>query len=278
VIDETGSKGPAHHGTPDQQLRVASSQNDAQPTRYQLVRQSSDEHVAALSEIANAILPAEPNETRTNTESTASTWRLNRHAQRTARRRDRVFGTGPRVPLDRNQKAKLSAFVEWLTKQRDRVTGRWSLSRAAQAVAKALLWQFHNRKTGRCDPAYEAIAEAAAVARSTVYEALRDLEAAGVLTWTNRRVWRRVPVGDDLLGTGRTEKRTQLTSNAYAFTPREKPTPPSKSDPRTRTTIQEPNLLESSGKTEIKGDLAESLGRLFEGIVARQEARRAKPT
>jgi DNA-binding FadR family transcriptional regulator len=51
----------------------------------------------------------------------------------------------------------------------------------ALAVLQALLWRFHNASSGRCFPSYEAIAEAAGCARSTVYEAIRALEQAGVL-------------------------------------------------------------------------------------------------
>ena len=50
----------------------------------------------------------------------------------------------------------------------------------------ALLWRFHNAATGKCFPVYEAIAEAAGCARSTVYEAIRALEQVGVLSWVNR--------------------------------------------------------------------------------------------
>jgi Helix-turn-helix domain len=45
---------------------------------------------------------------------------------------------------------------------------------------------FHNSRSGRCFPSYEAIADRAGCARSTVAEALKVLEWAGVLTWQNR--------------------------------------------------------------------------------------------
>ncbi len=44
------------------------------------------------------------------------------------------------------------------------------------AVLGALLWGFHNAASGKCFPSYEAIAERAGCARSTVYEAIRALE------------------------------------------------------------------------------------------------------
>ena len=53
-------------------------------------------------------------------------------------------------------------------------------------MLEALLWGFHNARTGCCFPSYEAIAAKAECARSTVAEALKALEWAGVLTWQNR--------------------------------------------------------------------------------------------
>ena len=48
-------------------------------------------------------------------------------------------------------------------------------------ILEALLWAFHNAKTGVCFPSYETIAEAAHCARSTVAEAIKVLEDAGPL-------------------------------------------------------------------------------------------------
>ena len=48
------------------------------------------------------------------------------------------------------------------------------------------MWSFHNAKTGLCFPSYERIAEAAGCARSTVAEAIKALEDAGILSWVNR--------------------------------------------------------------------------------------------
>jgi DNA-binding transcriptional regulator YhcF (GntR family) len=53
-------------------------------------------------------------------------------------------------------------------------------------VLEALLWAFHNAKSGRCFPSYKKIAEAARCARSTVAEAIKALEDAGVLSWVQR--------------------------------------------------------------------------------------------
>ena len=86
----------------------------------------------------------------------------------------------------------------------------------ARAVLEALLWAFHNAKSGLCFPSYERIAEAAHCARSTVAEAIKALEDAGVLTWVQRvkRIRERC---SDLLGDNGWRWRVLRTSNAYAF-------------------------------------------------------------
>jgi hypothetical protein len=49
-----------------------------------------------------------------------------------------------------------------------------------------MLWGFHNNRTGYCFPSYETIAEKAHCCRDTVYEAIRVLEASGILDWVHR--------------------------------------------------------------------------------------------
>ena len=86
----------------------------------------------------------------------------------------------------------------------------------ALAVLEALLWAFHNARSGLCFPSYEKIAEAAHCARSTVAEAIKALEDAGVLTWVNRikRVREAAP---DLFDGQGWRWRVIRTSNAYNF-------------------------------------------------------------
>jgi len=55
-------------------------------------------------------------------------------------------------------------------------------------MLEALLWGFHNARSGLCFPSYESIADKAGCARSTVAEAIKALEDAGLLTWVNRIV------------------------------------------------------------------------------------------
>ena len=65
-------------------------------------------------------------------------------------------------------------------------------------------------------PSYEAIADRAECARSTVAEALKVLELAGVLTWQHRIA--RIRVRErDLFGQWASRWRVIRTSNAYVF-------------------------------------------------------------
>jgi hypothetical protein len=149
-------------------------------------------------------------------------------------RREKVFGQGRTVPLDRNAKARVVAYARaWDRLHRQPGQRGGALGRAALDVLGALLWAFHNSRSGCCFPSYERIAERAGVARSTVAEAIKALEWAGVLTWQNRitRVRERCR---DLFGRDGWRWRVIRTSNAYVFRD-----PASKSDQRTGTPDQE---------------------------------------
>jgi hypothetical protein len=104
-------------------------------------------------------------------------------------------------------------------------------------VLEALLWAFHNAKSGLCFPSYETIAEAAHCARSTVAEAIHALEGAGVLTWVQRIKRVREPC-PDLLGDDGWRWRVLRTSNAHNFRDPGAPDP-SKSEKPTETPNQE---------------------------------------
>ena len=133
------------------------------------------------------------------------------------RRREKVFGPGRAVPLDRNAKARIAAYARaWSARNRQPRQHRGPITRAFLDVLEALLWGFHNSRTGVCFPSYERIAEKAECARSTVAEALKALEWAGVLTWQNRIT--RIQVRErDLFGHWASRWRVILTSNAYVF-------------------------------------------------------------
>ena len=157
-------------------------------------------------------------------------------------RREKVFGPGRAVPLDRNAKARIVAYARaWDRRHRQPGQRGGALGRAALDVLGALLWVFHNAGSGCCFPSYETIAAKSGCARSTVAEAIKALEFAGVLTWQNRitRIRERCR---DLFGRDDWRWRVIRTSNAYVFQdPKEAVSAGfrSKSDQRTGTPNQE---------------------------------------
>ncbi len=91
------------------------------------------------------------------------------------------------MPLDRNAKARIAAYARaWSARNRQPGQHKGPITRAFLEVLSALLWGFHNSRSGCCFPSYEAIAAKAECCRDTVCEALKALEWAGVLSWQNR--------------------------------------------------------------------------------------------
>ena len=132
-------------------------------------------------------------------------------------RREKVFGPPRGIPLDRNAKTRIMVYARaWSAKHQQPGQHRGPLTRAFIEVLEALLWGFHNSKTGLCFPSYEEIARKAECCRDTVYEAIQALEAADVLTWVNRIVREQVRELD-LFGQWSTHWRIVRTSNAYLF-------------------------------------------------------------
>jgi hypothetical protein len=132
-------------------------------------------------------------------------------------RREKVFGPARGIPLDGNAKARIKAFVQgYNARYRQKGQHRGPITRAFMEVFEAMLFGFHNSKTGLCFPSYEAIAEKAKCCVDTVYEALKVLEAANILTWANR-IWREQVRERDLFGKWATRWRIIRTSNAYLF-------------------------------------------------------------
>ena len=132
-------------------------------------------------------------------------------------RREKVFGPGRTVPLDRNAKARVAAYARaWSTRHRQDGQHKGPITRAFLDVLQALLWGFHNSRSGACFPSYERIAEKAGCCRRTVAEALKVLEWAGVLSWQHRitRIRERCT---DLFGRQGWRWRVIRTSNAYQF-------------------------------------------------------------
>jgi hypothetical protein len=108
-------------------------------------------------------------------------------------------------------------WARCLSRRTEKGRAYGEITAKALAVLEALLWAFHNARSGLCFPSYEAIAEAAHCARSTVAEALQALEEAGILSWVHR-VKRVREACSDLLGDGGWRWRVLRTSNAYVFT------------------------------------------------------------
>lgn len=156
--------------------------------------------------------------------------------------REKVFGPGRCVPLDRNAKVRVMMLARALSRSQEPGKAYGVITGKFVAVLQALLWGFHNAATGKCFPSYEAIAEAAGCARSTVYEAIRALEQVGLLSWQNRikRVREFVP---GLFGKASAWRwRVIRTSNSYVLTD----PLASKSDFKTGTLTQDSNKQEPS--------------------------------
>jgi Helix-turn-helix domain len=182
-------------------------------------------------------------------------------------RREKLFGDGRPRSLDRNGKARVMVYARALMRRTEPGKAYGVLSAKAFAVLEALLWGFHNARSGVCKPSYETIAERAGCARSTVAAALKALEAAGVLTWVHRLVRVRERCAD-LFGNDATRWRVIRTSNSYSFNDPKGAADRgffSKSDFRSGTSIQESISLPTPPALTVKPldpDLAEALDRL----------------
>jgi Helix-turn-helix domain len=162
------------------------------------------------------------------------------------RRREKVFGPGRAVPLDRNAKTRIMAYARaWGARHKQPGQHRGPITRAFLEVLEALVWGFHNSRTGCCFPSYELIAAKAECCRDTVYEALKVLEFTGVLTWVHRIA--RIQVRErDLFGKWASRWRVIRRSNAYVFRdPQQRPhgVPTFKSENPAGTQNQEIQIL-----------------------------------
>jgi DNA-binding transcriptional MocR family regulator len=182
-----------------------------------------------------------------------------------------VFGPARGLPLDREAKVRIMHRARALLRATEAGKHYGPLTAKALAVLEALLWGFHNSKSGQCMPSYETIAERAGCARSTVALALAALEAAGILTWVNRLVRVREEVRD-LFGRWVRRWRTIRSSNAYAFRDLKAGQPhpeSSKSEFRGGTSNQESFLAlaaASAPEWNPQSDLARALERLGNAI------------
>ena len=127
-----------------------------------------------------------------------------------------MFGLGRPRALDRNAKVRIMHWARCLSRRTEKGRAYGEITAKALAVLEALLWAFHNARSGLCFPSYEKIAEAASCARSTVAEAIKALEDAGVLSWVHR-IKRVKEAAPDLFDGHGWRWRVIRTSNAYNF-------------------------------------------------------------
>lgn len=130
------------------------------------------------------------------------------------RRREKVFGDGRPQPLDREAKLRIMTRARALKQRTEKGKHYGLLTAKCLDVLEALLWSFHNARSGLCFPSLEKIAEKAKVARSTVSMAIKALEDAGLLSWVNRIV-RVKDSALDLFGHWVPRWRVLRTSNGY---------------------------------------------------------------
>lgn len=186
-------------------------------------------------------------------------------------RREKVFGPATGLPLDREAKVRIMTKARALLRATEAGKHYGPLTAKAVAVLEALLWGFHNAKSGQCMPSYESIAERAGCARSTVALALKALEAEGLLTWVNR-ITRVIERELDLFGRWVKRWRTIRISNAYSFSDPKREgmqARASKSEIRAGTPIQDSSLSlppATSAPLDPDSPLAKALERLGKAI------------
>ena len=139
---------------------------------------------------------------------------MDEHASRPYRRKS-DFAADFR-PLNRNDLARILACAEALDR-RTHQPGRHGgvVGRSGLAVLRALAIRFFNKQTGRLDPSLASIAEAANLARSTVQEAIKRLEAAGLIEKARRIARERVKVWHQAAGRFLMIDRVVQITNAY---------------------------------------------------------------
>lgn len=124
--------------------------------------------------------------------------------------REKIYGSGRSCPCDAAAKRAIMARARSLMKRTKAGRAWGSITPKTLAVLEALVWRFHNAKSGLCFPSIKTIAAAVGCSPATVQEALRRLESLGLISWVHRlkRVTDRL---------GRT--RPVRTSNGYRLHP-----------------------------------------------------------
>jgi DNA-binding transcriptional MocR family regulator len=158
--------------------------------------------------------------------------------------------------MNRNERARLIHFAEALDR-RTHEPGRHGgvLKRTGLAVLKALVFGFLGRG-GRCDPSLDSLARMAGCARSTVAEALKRLEAAGLVRRVAR--WRAVAANGGLV--------VLQLSNAYLFPMADEAQKP----PETGSRPQPTTHLFKQPKTAKTGPVSARLYALLDALEQRE--------
>lgn len=173
-------------------------------------------------------------------------------------RREKVFGDGPRIPLDREAKVRLMHLARALKHKTEKGRHYGLLTGKFVDVLHAMLWLIHDGRSGQCNPSYDTIAAKAGCARSTVAEAIHALEHAGLLSWTQRikRVRERMT---DLFGRSVWVWRVVRTSNAYTFRD------PKAAEPRRKSSKSE---IPSGPPDDLKKQLTPTVDNLVDRALA----------
>jgi Helix-turn-helix domain len=138
-------------------------------------------------------------------------------AGRGYRRREKVFGPGRCVPLDRNAKVRVMMLARALMRRREAGRHYGEITAKFVAVLEMLVQRFHNASSGKCFPSYETLAEAAGCSRTSVYHAIRALEQVGLLSWVHRLVRVREACPGLFGAASAWRWRVFRTSNAYVI-------------------------------------------------------------
>ena len=102
--------------------------------------------------------------------------------------REKVFREKPGIPLDRNAKARIYAYAKgYNARHRKEGQHQGPITWAFFRVLKAMLWEFHNSRTGHCFPSYEShCREGANAAGIPSMKQSTPWRASGILDWVNR--------------------------------------------------------------------------------------------
>jgi hypothetical protein len=153
--------------------------------------------------------------------------------------------------LDRNDKARIiytAEKIELRTKAKGKKSG--ALGQSGLRVLRCLLFQFHNASTGQCDPGYTAIQGRTGLCRQAIADAIKRLEATGIIC-----VMRRL---------SREGWRVLQATNAYLF-PAPTPVHPPSLDRR-----EQPPVQKFIPFTELRGSLRDALDALAARVAANE--------